>query len=101
MLFLAHFLQGISCFGPSRAASRIESSKAWAKEFMRRHGIPTAAFEVFRDFPAAEAHLRSAAHRVVIKVRCSGVANSCLGATNEVFLHLRINNSCLRSIVRI
>jgi NADPH:quinone reductase-like Zn-dependent oxidoreductase len=74
------FLQGIPCFGPSRAASRIESSKAWAKEFMRRHGIPTAAFEVFRDFPAAEAHLRSVKHPVVLKV---GVA--CRLAVNVCF----------------
>ena len=38
--------RGIAAFGPTRAAARLESSKAFAKEFMARHGIPTAAFKV-------------------------------------------------------
>jgi phosphoribosylamine--glycine ligase len=43
---------GLPLFGPSRAAARLESSKAFAKEFMVRHGVPTARFEV-ADSPAA------------------------------------------------
>src|SRR5207253_6119032 len=38
---------GLPCFGPRRAAARLEGSKAFAKEFMRRHGIPTAASRTF------------------------------------------------------
>src|SRR3990170_1473449 len=42
-------VEGISAFGPSRAAARIESSKAFAKELMRQHGIPTARTAVFSN----------------------------------------------------
>jgi len=43
---------GLACYGPTAAGARLEGSKAFAKEFMLRHGIPTAAFSVF-DHPAA------------------------------------------------
>lgn len=45
---------GVPCFGPSEAAARIETSKAFAKRFADRHGLPTAAFEVFEDSVAAK-----------------------------------------------
>ncbi len=48
---------GIPCFGPVRAAAAIEGSKVFAKEFMARHGIPTAPFRVFDDPLAASAHV--------------------------------------------
>src|SRR5277367_606072 len=38
---------GLRCFGPSRAAARLEGSKAFSKEFLHRHGIPTAAYRSF------------------------------------------------------
>src|SRR5262249_39541189 len=38
---------GLQCFGPTRAGARLEGSKAFAKEFLRRHGIPTAAAATF------------------------------------------------------
>lgn len=44
---------GIPCFGPSRAAAKLETSKVFAKAFMQRHAIPTARFEVFRTADAA------------------------------------------------
>ena len=40
---------GVPVFGPKRAAARLESSKAFAKDFMARHGIPTARSEAFTD----------------------------------------------------
>jgi phosphoribosylamine--glycine ligase len=49
---------GIAAFGPTAAAARLESSKAFAKRFMERHGIPTAAFAVFEDLEAARRHVR-------------------------------------------
>ncbi len=41
--------KGLPCFGPSRAAAQLEGSKAFSKDFLKRHGIPTAAFETFTD----------------------------------------------------
>jgi len=63
---------GVACFGPSQAAARLESSKAFAKDFMRRHAIPTARHAVFRDLDAAIKHLRALDYPVVIKA--SGLA---------------------------
>lgn len=54
--------------GPSAAAARIESSKAFAKDVMHRAGVLTAPCEVFRDLPAALAHLGSARYPVVVKL---------------------------------
>ena len=57
---------GLRCFGPRQAAAQLEGSKAYTKEFLKRHGIPTAAYATFtkRDLrsgvgaPAAHAHRR-------------------------------------------
>ena len=48
---------GIACFGPSAAAGRLETSKAFAKAFADRHGLPKGRFEVFEDALAAKAGL--------------------------------------------
>src|SRR5258705_125700 len=49
---------GIAVFGPSAAAAQLEGSKSFAKAFMARHRIPTAAFAAFDDLDAARAHVR-------------------------------------------
>jgi phosphoribosylamine--glycine ligase len=58
---------GVAVFGPSAAAARLEASKAYSKEFMARHGIPTAAFEVFEDLAAAKRHVQSLGGACVVK----------------------------------
>jgi phosphoribosylamine--glycine ligase / phosphoribosylformylglycinamidine cyclo-ligase len=63
---------GIRCFGPSKAAARLEGSKAFSKDFMRRHNIPTASYYNFSDYDAAQRYLDSIEYRVVIKA--SGLA---------------------------
>ncbi len=63
---------GIAVFGPDRAAAEIESSKAFSKAFMARHGIATARFGVFRDHTDALRHLLGVDYPVVIKA--SGLA---------------------------
>ena len=49
--------RGLRVFGPTQAAAQLESSKAFAKAFMQRHRIPTAAFETFTDAAAAHAYV--------------------------------------------
>jgi phosphoribosylamine--glycine ligase len=64
--------EGIRVFGPSRAAARIESSKVFSKDFMQRHGIPTARYATFNWLPEASAYLEKVDYPVVIKA--SGLA---------------------------
>ncbi len=62
--FRAH---GLRVFGPTQAAAQLESSKAFSKAFMQRHGIPTAHFEVFSDAAAAHAYLDKMGAPIVVK----------------------------------
>ena len=58
---------GIACFGPSKAAARLEGSKTFSKDFMQRHNIPTAAYHNFTDYETARQYLDLIEYRVVIK----------------------------------
>ncbi len=58
---------GFAVFGPSQAAAQLEGSKSFAKEFMRRHAIPTAAFATFDDLEAARAYVRALDGACVVK----------------------------------
>ena len=59
--------RGLACFGPSRAAAQLEGSKAFSKDFLKRHGIPTAAFETFTDTASAVSYVQSRGAPIVIK----------------------------------
>src|SRR5580765_5387492 len=59
--------RGLRVFGPTQAAAQLESSKAFAKAFMQRHRIPTAAFQTFTDAPAAHAYVEARGAPIVIK----------------------------------
>jgi phosphoribosylamine--glycine ligase len=59
--------RGVRAFGPTRTAAQLEGSKAFMKRFCTRHGIATAAYEVFADPAAAEAYVRSAGRPLVVK----------------------------------
>lgn len=59
--------EGLSAFGPSREAARLEACKSFAKEVMRAAGIPTAAFELFSDPDRAIAYVRKLGAPVVVK----------------------------------
>src|SRR5438067_2337769 len=63
---------GLRIFGPTRAAAQLESSKDFAKSFMFRHGIPTAAYRTFTE--ASEAHAYVAERGAPIVVKADGLA---------------------------
>jgi phosphoribosylamine---glycine ligase len=58
---------GLACFGPSRQAAQLEGSKAFTKDFLARHGIPTGAYRTFTAAAAAEAYIREQGAPIVVK----------------------------------
>ena len=62
--FRAH---GMKIFGPTKAAAQLESSKAFSKAFMHRHGIPTALYETFTDAALAHAYIDKMGAPIVVK----------------------------------
>ncbi len=63
---------GRACFGPSRAAARLEGSKAFTKDFLKRHGIPTASYATFDADTFDPAYIR--AQRLPVVVKADGLA---------------------------
>ncbi|HRZ02015.1 MAG TPA: phosphoribosylamine--glycine ligase [Burkholderiaceae bacterium] len=59
--------RGLRIFGPTRAAAQLESSKDYAKSFMKRHGIPTAGYETFTDAAAARDYVSRQGAPIVVK----------------------------------
>jgi phosphoribosylamine---glycine ligase len=64
--------RGLRIFGPTQAAAQLESSKAYAKAFMQRHGIPTALYGSYTDAAAAHAHVDK--HGAPIVIKADGLA---------------------------
>ncbi|KAF2484610.1 phosphoribosylglycinamide synthetase [Neohortaea acidophila] len=65
--FFNQHAPNVQCFGPSQAAAQMEGSKTFSKDFMKRHGIPTARYENFDDYESARRYLETVDFRVVIK----------------------------------
>ncbi|KAG8269363.1 hypothetical protein J6590_004657 [Homalodisca vitripennis] len=86
---------GIKCFGPSKLAARIEAYKDWAKEFMKRHDIPTARWETFTDFSKAKEFIYSVQlPAYTVNVGCPGkgtVDGNAQEACGLFHFHLRDN----------
>lgn len=100
--------EGLQVFGPTREAARLESSKVFAKQFMRDHGIPTARFEVFEAQAEALAFCRANPWARVVKV--DGLAlgkgvyvcdtlEACEQALAEIFENRRFGQSGSRVVV--
>lgn len=66
--------QGLRAAGPSREASRLEGSKAFAKDFMKRHAIPTSGYQVFDQFETAETTLKHDAFHFPVVLKADGLA---------------------------
>jgi phosphoribosylamine---glycine ligase len=83
---------GLKIFGPTQSAARLESSKDFAKAFMLRHRIPTAAYEAFTD--AAAAHAYVDAHGAPIVVKADGLAagKGVVVATTTAEAHAAIDS---------
>ncbi len=83
--------RGLRIFGPTRAAAQLESSKAFAKDFMKRHGIPTAAYETFTDAPAAHAYAEQRGAPIVIKADGLAAGKGVVVATSLEQAHEAID----------
>src|SRR5690606_31971320 len=59
--------RGLSCFGPTKGAAQLEGSKAFTKDFLARHKIPTAAYQNFTEVEPALAYLREKGAPIVVK----------------------------------
>ena len=58
---------GLKCYGPTKAAAQLEGSKAFCKDFLARHHIPTAAYQTFTDIESAIAYIEQKGAPIVIK----------------------------------
>jgi len=58
---------GLPCFGPSKDAAILEGSKSFSKDFLQRHNIPTAEYQVFSDVDAAKEYVRAKGAPIVVK----------------------------------
>jgi phosphoribosylamine--glycine ligase len=83
--------RGLRVFGPTQAAAQLESSKAFAKAFMKRHGIPTAAHEVFADAPSARAYVDQKGAPIVIKADGLAAGKGVVVATTLAQAHEAID----------
>lgn len=78
---------GLKIFGPTRAAAQLESSKDYAKAFMQRHSIPTAAYATFTDAAAAHDYVRQQGAPIVIKADGLAAGKGVVVAMTEAEAH--------------
>ena len=81
---------GLRIFGPRRDAARLESSKDFAKAFMARHAIPTAAYRTFTDVPSAHAYVRERGAPIVVKADGLAAGKGVVVAQSEDEAHAAI-----------
>lgn len=83
----AFIAAGLKIFGPTKAAAQLESSKDFAKAFMQRHGIPTAAYATFSSAEAAHAYLDQRGAPIVIKADGLAAGKGVVVAMTETEAH--------------
>ncbi len=83
---------GLPIFGPTRAAAQLESSKDFAKAFMRRHGIPTADYQTFENAEEAHEYVRRKGAPIVIKADGLAAGKGVVVAMNRDEAHDAINH---------
>ena len=82
---------GLKIFGPTQSAARLESSKDFAKAFMARHGIPTAAYQTFTDAAAAHAYVDARGAPIVVKADGLAAGKGVVVATTADEAHAAID----------
>jgi phosphoribosylamine--glycine ligase len=94
-----HFrMRKLRIFGPTRAAARLESSKAYAKEFMQRHGIPTAGHRTFTDPAAAHAYIDERACALVVKADGLAAGKGVVVAATPEQAHAAVDDMLERNV---
>ncbi len=83
--------RGLRVFGPTRAAAQLESSKAFAKDFMQRHGIPTAGYASFAEPAAAHAHVAQQGAPIVVKADGLAAGKGVVVAMTDAEAHAAID----------
>ncbi len=83
--------RGLRIFGPTKAAAQLESSKAFAKAFMKRHQIPTAAYETYTDAALAHAYVDQQGAPIVIKADGLAAGKGVVVATTLAQAHEAID----------
>jgi phosphoribosylamine--glycine ligase len=83
----AFIAAGLKIFGPTKAAAQLESSKDFAKAFMMRHGIPTAAYGTFSDAAEAHAYVKQQGAPIVIKADGLAAGKGVVVAMSEQEAH--------------
>ncbi len=83
----AFMAAGLKIFGPTKAAAQLESSKDFAKAFMLRHGIPTAAYATFSDAALAHDYVKAQGAPIVIKADGLAAGKGVVVAMNETDAH--------------
>ncbi|MGO1767935.1 MAG: phosphoribosylamine--glycine ligase, partial [Advenella sp.] len=84
--------KGLPVFGPTQAAAQLESSKDFAKAFMLRHGIPTAAYATFTDPQAAHQYVREQGAPIVVKADGLAAGKGVVVAQTEEEAHAAIDS---------
>src|SRR6266404_8279324 len=82
---------GLKIFRPTKAAAQLESSKDFAKAFMARHGIPTAAYQTFADAAAAHAYVDARGAPIVVKADGLAAGKGVVVAATAVEVHAAID----------
>ncbi|MFZ5539174.1 MAG: phosphoribosylamine--glycine ligase [Pseudomonadota bacterium] len=84
--------RGLRIFGPTRAAAQLESSKDFAKAFMKRHGIPTAEYRTFTDAAAARAYVAARGAPIVVKADGLAAGKGVVVASSVAEAHAAIDS---------
>jgi phosphoribosylamine--glycine ligase len=84
--------RGLKIFGPTKEAAQLESSKDFAKAFMKRHAIPTAEYETFTDIAAAHAYLDTKGAPIVIKADGLAAGKGVVVATTLEEAHAAVDS---------